>query len=821
VSDVAFEFRCAARRLRTRPTATMVALCTLAIGVGANTATFGIIRALLLKPLPYADASRLVALTERWPGLPDPKPISRMNYRDWAALNTVLEQTAVDTWDEATVTGGGMPVHLSSARVSWNYFNLFGLRAALGRTFVADDEQPGRGRVVVLSHRLWLSQFAADPSVIGRAVRLDDELYTVIGVMPIGASVTFGATLSDPALWRPLVTEAPPARGVHDLRLVVGRLKAGVSIDQARADMDRVAASLAALYPETNHGYGVMLHPLTRPVGFDVASSLYLLFAASAIVLLLACVNLANLALARGSADARDAAIRVALGGTRVQIVRQILMEHLIISVAGGVGGIAIAYGVIATLKHAIPVHGFRAAFPEDTRIAIDVSVWTFAFTAATLSAMVCGLVPAIRASGSARSVVLRDGSGGSGTSRSQRRMQRVLVAAQLALSFTLLCGAALLIQSLEALTRQITSGFDSNNLLTMKLPIPPTRFAQGEAYNAYLDQIALRVQSVPVVRRLAFADSVPTEGIPYGKLFQIVGEPTVAYANRPLCGFKVVSPLYFATVGMRLVEGRSLEPSDRDTSGLVALINQSMARTFFRGASPIGRHVLMRRNPIQGPPGVADFDWTIVGVVANEGVSPIGHRTPTPTVYVTREQYPRLDLALVVKAANEPTRAAGAIRAAITAVDPTQAITDVKTVTELESDDTSPERLRSVLLSTLAGIAVFLATLGVYGVIAFVVMQRTRELGIRSALGATAGSLVMLVMRQGAAMMGCGLGAGVVTSVVALRLLKTFLFGITPSDPFTLTAVAALLGATTLLASYLPARRATNIDPVVVLRAE
>ncbi len=768
--------------------------------------------------MPTLTASSVLA--ERWPTLSGPKPISRLNYRDWATQNTVFERFAANSWGDATMSAGDLPLRVEGSLVSPTYFDVFGLHAALGRTFAPDEDQPGREKVVLLSHQLWVTQFGGDRAVIGRPIRLDGESYTIVGVMPAGASVDFGFDLSNPQLWRPLPLDAPPPRGVHDLRLVAAKMKAGVTLEQARAQMEAIADRLAAEYPDTNKGYGVVVRPFPRPVGFDVEASLYLLFAAAAVVLLLACVNLANLAIARGTARVREAAIRIALGAGRADLVRQFMTEHLLIAGVGGLSGVAVAYGMLAALKTAIPTSGFRAAFPVDTRIGIDTWVLLFAFMLTVLSGMVCGLAPTIGVTRRPIVTDIRERSASVGTSRSLRRLQRLLVAAEIALAFSLLTGAGLLMQSLLALTHRIDAGFNATNVVTARLPIPETRFQSGAAFNAYLDRLGSRVQ-LAGIRDVAFADSLPTEGNPFGKLFQIVGQPTVPYASRPLCGFKVVSPSYLAAVGLRLIEGRWLEDGDRDAAPLVVVINQAMARTYFRQMSPLGQRMLMRRNPISGPAGTVDLDWTVVGIVADEGVSPFDDRTAKAAVYVTREQYPRLNLALVVRTAMNPVAWEDTIRKTVSAVDATQAVTDVKTLVQIEAEDLSSDRFRSFLLFAFAVVAIALATLGLYGVMAYSVTQRTREIGIRAALGASAASLLGLVMRQGNVLIGWGLAAGLCLSFLSTRLLKTFLFGVGPVDPTTMIGVAGVLSGVALAACYVPARRATMVDPLIVLKSE
>jgi predicted permease len=812
------DLRYAFRLLRKTPATTIIAVLTIAIGVGANAAIFSVIRAVLLKPLPYADAERLVRLAEKWPNLTGPRPASKLNYRDWAAQNTVFEGIAAVSWGSVTVNEGAQPVHVNGSLVSASYFDLFGLRAAVGRTFEASEDQPGHEHVVVLSHRLWASQFGMDTAVVGRPVRLDGEVYTIIGVMPARTSLDF----LDPQLWRPLTFDVLPPRSAHELQWSIAKLKPGVTLEQARSQMDAIGDRLAREYPESNKNYGVVVEPFPRPVGIDVEASLYLLFAAVGAVLLIACVNLANLALARGAARAPEVAIRAALGAGRGRLVRQFLTEHLVIAVGGGLCGVAVSYAVLAVMKSAIPTTGLRAAFPPDTVIAMDAPVWLFALGLSVLSGIACGLAPALGATRLSLTEAIK-GDGGLGVSagRGQHRVRQMLVVTEIALAFVLLMSAALLIQSFFALTHRIDAGFDSTNVLTAGLPNPPTRFKSGAALNAYLDAMASRIQSLPGIRDVAFADALPTQGTPYGKLFQIAGQPAVPYGNRPLCGFKVVSPSYFRAVGLRLIEGRVLSERDRDGAPLVVVINRTMARTYFGGTDPVGQQVLIRRFPVYGMEITPDLAWTIVGVAADEGVSPVEDRTAQPAVYATREQHPRTNLSLVVRSTLDPIRVQASIRQSVSAFDHDQALADLQTLDQLKTDDVAPDRLRSGLLSAFAAVAVVLAAMGLYGVIAYTVAQRTREIGIRAALGASTASLLALVMRQGMAMIGVGLGTGLGTALIVTRLLRTFLFGIGPSDPMTIAAVASVLTGVALVACCVPARRATRIDPLIALKSE
>jgi putative ABC transport system permease protein len=809
------DLRYALRLIRNTPVASVIAVLTVAVGVGANTAIFSIIRAVLLKPLPYADADRLVQISESWPSLPGPRPISRLNYDDWVAQSDVFERVAAVSWGSATVGTGDHPFWVDGSLVSPSYFDVFGLRAEIGRTFAPNEDQPGHDRVVVLSHRLWTSRFGGDRAIVGSAIRLDGELYTVIGVMPDGGRLHF----YDTPVWRPLVLP-PSSRAARDLQFVEAKLKPGVTIAQARAQMNAIADRLARQYPDANKGYGVIVEPFPRPVGLGVEASLYLLFAAVGIVLLIGCVNLANLAIVRGAARAREIAIRAALGASRARIARQFLTEHLVIAVGGGVAGVAIGYAILRAMIPWIPTAGLRTAYPEGTVIAIDRAVWLFAMTASMFSGIAFGLAPAIGAARRSLVETIRDGTPGVTVGRGQKHLGHVLVVAEVALAFVLLTGAGLLIQSFFTLTRHIDAGFDRTSVLTATLPMPPSRFETGAALNRYIDEIAARLETLPGVRDVAFADAIPPMGFPYGKLIQIVGQPIVPFASRLNCGFKVVSPSYFRAIGLRVIEGRALSPDDREGAPLVVVINETMARTFFKGTNPIGQQILLKRAPMQPVVSVPDDMFTIVGVIADEGISPF-ERTTQAGAYATREQHPRRNLHLVVRTLVAPTTLEEPIRKSVAAVDRDQAVTDLKTIEQLESEDVATDRLRSILLTAFAAIAALLTALGIYGVIAFGVVQRTREIGIRAALGARASNLLWLVLGQAALTILLGLAIGVAAALAASRVIATFLFGVGPSDPWTFAGVAGLLAIVAAAACYLPARQAISVDPLVALKAE
>jgi putative ABC transport system permease protein len=806
------------RMLRRSAGVSAVVIATLAVGIGANSAIFSVIRAVLLKPPSYADADRLVLLNEKRPDTGISNAIAAPNYLDWLHENTVFEQMAGVSYASVTLSGRNEPVYVPGLRVSASYFDVFGLSAILGRTFGPDEDQAAKAHVVVLSHRLWASQFGSDPAIIGNPVRLDGELHTVIGVMPSGTSVD----LTNAQLWKPLTVGADAPRSFHDLFWAVAKLKAGVTLNEARSQMDAIGARLADAYPESNKGWGVLVQPLPRPIGQDFEPSLYLLFASVGTVLLIGCANLANLALARGRVREREMAVRAALGAGRGRLARQVLTENLVVGVSGGLFGLVVGYGSLEAMKAAIPSTGPHAAVPPETIIAMDAPVWLFALALSILSGIAFGLAPAL---GSTRPVLTRSIKAGSDpgakAGRAHRRFRQTLIVAEVALAFVLLTSAGLLIQSFFAMQR-IDTGFESTNVLTAKLPIPETRFENATALNRYLDQITGRIQTLPGIRDVAFTDALPTQGGGvFGRFFQIADRPIVDYINRPVCGFKIVSPSYFRTVGLRILKGRALSDRDREGTPFVIVINETMAQTYFQGVDPVGKRILMRRISLGADRTGSEVVWEVVGVIADERLSPFGAQVADAIVYATHEQNPTRFPALVVRTTLDPVRLQEPIRRAVYEFDRDQPLADVKPLNDLKADYFASDRLRSVLLGIFASIAVTLAGMGLYGVISYVVVQRTHEMGIRAALGASAGHLVALVVREGMVMTGWGLAVGFLSALAVTRMLTPFLFGLRPSDPTTMTAVAALLAGVALIACYIPARRATSVDPSIALRSE
>ena len=813
MSELLQDLRYGLRTLMQSPGFTIVAVLTLAIGIGANTAIFSFVDGVLLRPLPYAEPDRILRVLEKPPG-GGRNGISTLNYLDWQKENTVFEYMAAQTGGSVTLTGINDPVQLRGARVSPHYFDIFGIKSVVGRTFLSDEDQQGKDHVAVLSHRLWESQFGADPSVIGRSIILDGEPTVIIGVLPPGGA--FDRAFAQ--IWRPLSFRPENmTRNFHWFG-AFARLKQGVTLEQARAQMDAIGARIAREYPDSNKGWGVMVEPFAETiVGKQLRQSLYVLLSAVGMVLLIGCANLANLTLARATAREREVAIRASLGASRWRLARQFLTENVLLSVTGGTLGLAVGYGTMAGLKIAVPPF----SFPREANITIDERVLAFTLALSILTGVIFGLAPAIHATRPSLAGSMKEGGRGASTGAARQRLRGALVVIEVALAFVLLTGAGLLIRSFFQM-QHVDPGFDSTNVITAGLPIPDKRFPDPAQLNTYLRQIMTAVGSLPGVREVALTSALPMQGWGYGMPFLIANRPFVDRANRKGCFFKMVSSSYFRALGMRLRKGRML--TDRDVKGSppVAVINETMVRKYFPGEDPIGKRILVQEivpgKTQLGP----EIPWEIVGVVADETVGSLDDKVDNnPGIYVSNEQSPVYFQALLVRGAMDPSLLRKAILNAVHELNKDQPLTDMKTLDQIKDESLASNRLRSMLLAVFAAIALLLSAIGIYGVISYSVVQRTHEMGIRAALGASTSNILALVLRSGMLMTLVGLVLGVAGALGLSRLLSTLLFGVGERDPVTIAAVAAILGIVALAACYIPAHRATRVDPMVALRYE
>jgi predicted permease len=810
VNDLLQDLRYGMRTLAKSPGFATVAILTLAIGIGANTAIFSFVNGVLLRPLPYGDPERIVRVLEKPPG-GGRNGISTLNYLDWQKDNTVFEYMAAQTGGSVTLTGVNEPVQLRGARVSAHYFDIFGIQASLGRTFAGDEDQPGKERVAVLSHALWSSQFGAEPGAIGKTITLDGIPHTVIGVLPAGGA--FDRAFSQ--IWRPLAFEpANMTRNFHWFG-AFAKLKRGVTLKQATTQMDAIGARIARDYPDSNKGWGVTIDLFADTiVGTQMRQSLYVLLSAVGMVLLIGCANLANLTLARGSAREREVAIRASIGAGRWRLMRQFLTENVLLSICGGILGLVLGFALKAALMAALPPF----SLPREADVAIDTRVLLFTLTLAVCTGIIFGMAPALQATRPNLAGCMKEG--GRGSSSGRNRLRGALVIAEMALAFVLLTGAGLLIRSFFQMQR-VDTGFVSTNVITAGLPIPDKRFPDPAGLNAYLREVVGKVEAIPGVRDVALTSALPMQGWGYGMPFQRADKPMVDRANRRACFFKMVSPSYFRTLGLRLRKGRTIE--DRDVKGApgVAVINETMVRLYFKGEEPLGKRILVQEivpgKTQLGP----EIPWEVVGVIADEKVDNLGGKGDNPGMYVSNQQSPVFFQSLVVRAAMDPSGLKQSLAKAVHEINKDQTLTDVKTLDQIKEESSASNRLQSVLLTVFAAIAVLLAAIGIYGVISYSVEQRTHEIGIRAALGASKGDLLALILRNGMLLAGIGLVLGFGSALGLTRLLANLLFGVGERDPLTIGAVAVLLAGVALLACYVPARRATKVDPMVALRYE
>ncbi|MGA2988069.1 MAG: ABC transporter permease [Terriglobia bacterium] len=809
MSTLLHDLRYGLRMLARNPGFTAVAVLTLALGIGANTAIFSFVDAVLLKPLPFAHPEQIVQVWEKPPDA-ERNVISTLNFLDWRNQNTVFEAMAAQTGGSMTLTGGDVPAELRVARVSAPYFSIFRAAPLLGRTFALDEDQVGKQHEVVLSHRTWENRFGADPGMIGRSIQLNGEAYTVIGVMPAG---TFDRGWQD--LWTPLAFEPKDMTRDYHWMMSWARLKPGVTLEQARQQMKAIAARIEHEYPQSNKGWSATVDQyVDRLVDNNLRKSLLVLLAAVGAVLLIGCVNLANLLLVRGAGREREVAIRSALGGGRARLVRQFLTESVMLAGLGGAVGVALGWELMLALKAWIP----HFLLPAEADVRLDGRVLLFTGAIVIVTGVLFGIAPALHGARADLVGSLKEGGRGATSGAGRRQVRNALVVAEIALAFVLLSGAGLLLRSFYQL-QQVNPGFDATNVITMQFPMSSEQYPDGPRIINYQEQVMEKIHAVSGVRDAGVSDALPLQGWSNGMHFLIAGRPFVDPANRPDCGFKRVSPSYISAVGMRMLKGRWLAETDTPSTLPVAVINETMAKRSFKDQDPIGQRILIDQvSPGQhwlGP----EIPWQVVGVVADEKMDALDDSSSG--LYVSYKQSPTLQTALVVRGAMEPTRLVKSIQAAVWQLNKNQAFDDIRTLEQIKSDSLGENRFRALLLGAFAGLALLLAAIGIYGVISYSVTQRTHELGVRGALGASPRDQLLLVLKGGMTLTAIGMGIGVVATVALTRLLASLLFGVSPYDPWTLALVSVVLAAVAGAACLIPARRATKVEPIVALRYE
>jgi predicted permease len=801
------DIRYGVRGLCKRPGFTVVAVLTLALGIGANTAIFSVVNAVLLRPLQFRDPDRLAMIWEdaTFAGFPRNTP-APANYFDWKNQTHSFEDMAATHEQTFNLTGDGDPERVAAYAVSANFFPLLGVPPALGRTFVADEDRDGANKVAVLSNELWETRYGSDPQIINRDIQLDGAKYTVVGVMPTG----FQFMEDDVRLWVPLAMSAEDAanRGGHYLT-VVGRLKQGVTLDQTQADLSAVMARIAKDHPnQTFDGkLGAFALPLREQLAGDVRSSLLVLLVAVAFVLLIACANVAGLLLARAVARRREIALRIALGASRTRVVKQLLTESVLLSVTAGIIGSMLAYFSFAFLQKLIP-----AQMALLTSLRLDTRILAFTLLLSLVTGIVFGLVPALQSA----KVDLNEALKQSTRVTSTGKLRSALIVFEVALSIVLLVGAGLLIQTLFQLFNQYDT-LKPEQVLTMRTVLPKTKYKELSQRSAFYQQVLDRVEHLPGVIAAGYTTSVPlswkggTSGFyPEGTKDPI---PGVSYdANH-----REVSANYLRAMNIALRQGRYLEPGDNENSLHVAVVNETMARQYWPGQNPIGRRFKI------GDPD-EDIPWIqIVGVVAD--VRQMGLDEPVKAeMYLPFRQdetpwYAPRDLA--IRTSGDTSNLVGAVRQIVHDVDPDQPISNIATMSEVLGVEAAQRRMGMIMLAAFAGLALLLASLGIYGVLAYFVTQHTNEIGVRMAVGASPFNILGLVLKKGMGLTLLGVGLGLAASFALTRLMSSLLFGVKAADPVTFVAVPLVLAAVALVACLIPARRAMKVDPMIALRYE
>jgi len=797
------DIRYALRRLLKAPGFTLVAAVTLALGVAGATAIFSVIDQVLLQPLPYRDSGRIVVMSQSQRSTGELMfDASPANYLDWAAQNRVFSVMAAERGGQGNL-GDDRPERVRLAQVSVGFFPLFGIAPTLGRTLNASDEGSGDDHVAVIGNELWKRRFGGDPALVGHSIRLNNEAYTVVGVMPEGFSPDGYAELWMPSRWgvpsHPLEPAADP-RPFRDRNYldVYARLKPGVTLAQARANMDGIAAQLEKQYPDANDDVGVSLIPMQESLVGNVRTTLYVLLGAVGFVLLISCANVANLLLARGNARAKEISVRQALGAGPGRLIRLVLSESMILAVSGGLLGVLLATFAVPLLMTMAP-----RDISEFAHKAVNPQVLAFSLLLSVFTGLLFGLVPALQASGSRFLRSLRESERGTTAHRSTARS--ALVVLEMGLSLVLLIGAGLMLKSFVRLLR-VDPGFEAGGLLVFNVGLPPT--TSPERQDDFYREVTDRLRAIPGVKSAAAVSRLPLSGGNSSRSFTLPGSKQDFEGD-----FRVSTPDYFSTMGIPLLRGRVFTPHDNAQSSQVVVINQALAERTFPGEDPLGRYLIHF--------GPNDAKLQIVGVVGNVRHSSLEEK-PRPEVYLPFGQghWPSVFMVVRSQAADASTLIASA-QTAVWSVDRSVALADVRTMNQVIARSVVRRKFTMSLLSIFAGLALALAAVGLYGVMAYSISQRTHEIGIRMALGARRADVLKMVIKQGMAMAGAGVVLGIVAALALTRLMSGLLFGVTASDPLTFLILASLLAVVALFANYIPARRATKVDPMVALRYE
>jgi putative ABC transport system permease protein len=795
------DLRYGARTLRKSPGFTAVVVLTLALGVGANTAVFSVVNAVLLRPLAYRDPSRLVTvLHDGW------APVAPANFLDWREQSRSFESmAAAQSWN-LTMTGQGQPEQLNVLQTSAEMFHVLGVDAALGRTYAAGEDQPGREHVVVISHGFWQRRFGGDRGVVGRQVTLDGEAYTVIGVMPPDFQFApFWATHAE--AWLPLNL----GRRVNDRRgqslRVFARLKDGVTQAQAQTEMETINRRLEEQYPRENEGPAVSVDPLHEKVVGKSRPALLVILGAVGFVLLIACANVANLMLTKSALRRKEIAVRIALGAGRRRVVRQLLTESLLLSLAGGGAGLLLASWSNSTLASLGP-----DSLPRVRTVGLDANVLVFTLGLCVLVGLLFGLAPALRSTKTDLTESLKDRSRGSTSDRRQERVRKFLVVGEIAVSLVLLIGGGLTMRSFLRLT-SVDPGFDPRGVMTATVPLAGPRYSTDEQRAAFFKLLTERVSSLPGVKSASVINHLPLGGDVWTYGFTVEGRPAPTDAERPSAVYRVARPDYFRTMGAALLKGRDFTERDDASSPGVVIVNEALARRQWPGEEPLGKRITV--NGESGKPR------EVVGVVRDLKQGEWASE-PKPEMYLPHSQAaPPRSMTLVVRASSDTSEVAREVRREVWAIDKDLPVSQVASMEDVVAESVAQQRFNTLLIGVFAAAALMLAAVGVYGVMSHTVTQRTHEIGVRMALGARGRDVLGMIIRQGLVLTLIGLAVGLAGAFALTRVMDSLLYEVSATDPLVFGGVAAALTLSALLACYVPARRATKVDPMEALRYE
>jgi len=808
------DFRYGLRVLRKNPGFALVAILVLGLGIGANTAIFSVVNTVLLRPLPFEDPARIVHVWH----VPPPKSfpgmtrfsVSTANYIDWRKQNDVFEDMAMYTGSSMNLTGGDKAESLLAANVEPTFFSVLGAKPLLGRTFLPGEELVGQNHKVVLTHAFWQSRFGGDRSIVGKQITLDDEPYTVIGVM----GPRFMYPMWEEKIWTPLTwsDKERTVRGEHH-SMVLARLKPGVDIKQAQAEMSTISDRLARQYPEDDKDWGAVVVPLREDIVGDVRPALLVLLGAVAFVLLIACANVANLLLARALARTKEIAIRTALGASRARLMQQLMFETILLALGGGLAGLLVAkFGVD------LIVHFLAQQLPRATEISLDASVLGFTLAISVVTGIVAGVVPAWKLSKANVNETLKQGLGRAGDSGGNRT-RAVLVVCEVALSLVLLAGAGLMIRSLWNL-RSTNPGFDSHNVLTLSLPIPRTRYKSPAEEINFWNQVLSKMRGLPGVETAAAVDDLPFNGGSHQPI-AIEGRPAVPMSEQPEVDVRVISTGYLRAMHIPVVRGRDFNENDTADKPGAILISDAMAKRFWPNEDAVGKRLTLTFAP--------DKIREVVGVVGDVKLDGLDQVDTNSAIYMPLTQlslpatgeWRSFGLDVVVRTTTPPATLVSAVTNSVHGIDPQQAVAHVMTMDQFMAESISPQRFNMLLLATFAGLALVLAAIGIYSVLSYAVRRRVREIGIRMALGAQIRDVLRLVVFEGMKPTVVGMAIGLTGALLLGRVLAKLVFGEKTTDPATFAAVTILLMAVALLATAVPAYRATRVDPMRTLRDE